>query len=192
MIIGVPREIKDQEFRVGMTPVGARELVKAGHVVLIEAGAGVGSGFEDAAYKEAGGELIGDKALLFNRAEMIVKVKEPQPPEYPLFRNGQVLFTYLHLAADRPLTEALLKKQVFAFAYETVERPDGTLPILRPMSEVAGRLAVQIGAHYLERTHGGRGVLLAGVPGVPSGNVVIIGAGVVGTHATQIAVGYRA
>ena len=192
MIIGVPKEIKDQEFRVGMTPVGARELVKAGHVVLIEAEAGVGSGFEDADYKEAGAELLADKALLFNRAEMIVKVKEPQPPEYPLFHNGQVLFTYLHLAADRPLTEALLKKQVFAFAYETVERPDGTLPILRPMSEVAGRLAVQIGAHYLERTHGGRGVLLGGVPGVPSGKVVIIGAGVVGTQATQIAVGYGA
>src|SRR5438309_3962783 len=192
MIIGVPKEIKDQEFRVGMTPVGARELVKAGHVVLIEAGAGVGSGFEDANYKEAGAELIGDKALLFNRAEMIVKVKEPQPAEYSLFHNGQVLFTYLHLAADRPLTEALLKKQVFAFAYETVERPDGTLPILRPMSEVAGRLAVQIGAHYLERTHGGRGVLLGGVPGVAPGKVVILGAGVVGTHATQMAVGLGA
>jgi len=192
MIIGVPKEIKDQEFRVGMTPVGARQLVNAGHVVLIEAGAGVGSGFEDADYKEAGAELIGDKALLFNRAEMIVKVKEPQPPEYPLFRKGQVLFTYLHLAADRPLTEALLRKQVFAFAYETVERPDGTLPILRPMSEVAGRLSVQIGAHYLERTQGGRGVLLGGVPGVPGGKVVIIGAGSVGTQAIQMAVGMGA
>ena len=192
MIIGVPKEIKDQEFRVGMTPVGARQLVNAGHVVLIEAGAGVGSGFEDADYKEAGAELIGDKALLFNRAEMIVKVKEPQPPEYPLFRKGQVLFTYLHLAADRPLTESLLKKQVYAFAYETVEQLDGSLPILRPMSEVAGRLSVQIGAHYLERTQGGRGVLLGGVPGVPGGKVVIIGAGSVGTQAIQMAVGMGA
>jgi len=192
MIIGVPKEIKDQEFRVGMTPAGARELTKAGHQILIEAGAGVGSGFEDAQYKEAGAELIGDKALLFSRAGMIVKVKEPLPPEYPLFHSGQTLFTYLHLAADRRLTEALLERQVYAFAYETVEQQDGQLPILRPMSEVAGRLSVQIGAHYLERTYGGRGVLLGGIPGVPSGKVVIIGAGSVGSHAVQMAVGLGA
>jgi alanine dehydrogenase len=189
MIIGVPKEIKDQEFRVGMTPAGARELTKAGHQILIETGSGVGSGFEDAQYKEAGAELIGDKALLFSRAEMIVKVKEPLPPEYPLFHSGQTLFTYLHLAADPRLTEALIERQVYAFAYETVEQPDGQLPILRPMSEVAGRLSVQIGAHYLERTYGGRGVLLGGIPGVPSGKVVIIGAGSVGSHAVQMAVG---
>jgi alanine dehydrogenase len=192
MIIGVPKEIKDHEFRVGMTPVGARELIKTGHQVLIEAGAGAGSGFEDANYKEAGAELISDKALLFDRAEMIVKVKEPLPPEYSLFHSGQILFTYLHLAADRALTKALLEHQVYAFAYETVEQPNGNLPILRPMSEVAGRLSIQIGAHYLERTHGGRGVLLGGVPGVPSGKVVVIGAGTVGTHAIQMAVGLGA
>jgi alanine dehydrogenase len=192
MIVGVPREIKDQEFRVGMVPVGVRELVIAGHRVLVEAGAGMGSGFEDTLYKEAGAELLADKALLFRQADLIVKVKEPQAPEYSLFHKGQMLFTYLHLAADRPLTEALLERQVYAFAYETVERADGTLPILRPMSEVAGRLSVQIGAHYLERSHGGRGVLLGGVPGVPSGKVVIIGAGVVGTQATEMAVGLGA
>src|SRR2546421_6940325 len=174
MIIGVPKEIKDQEFRVGMTPMGARELVKAGHVVLIEAEAGVGSGFEDADYKEAGAELLADKASLFNRAEMIVKVKEPQPPEYPLFRKGQVLFTYLHLAADRPLTESLLKKQVYAFAYETVEQPDGSLPILRPMSEVAGRLSGPIGPHYIGLAQGGRGGLIGGGSGEPGGKGVVV------------------
>lgn len=192
MIIGVPREIKDHEFRVGLTPIGVRELVTAGQRVLVEAGAGVGSGFEDTSYKEAGAELLADKALLFKQADLIVKVKEPQASEHSLFRPGQILFTYLHLAADRALTHALLERRVYAFAYETVERPDGSLPILRPMSEVAGRLSVQIGAHYLERTHGGRGVLLGGVPGVPSGKVVILGAGVVGTHATEMAVGLGA
>jgi alanine dehydrogenase len=192
MIIGVPKEIKDQEFRVGITPAGTRALVKAGHQVLVEAEAGLGSGFDDRLYKEAGAELLSDKNLLFSRADLIVKVKEPLAPEYGLFRNGQTLFTYLHLAADRPLMDALLERRVFAFAYETVEREDGSLPILRPMSEVAGRLAVQIGAHYLERTHGGRGVLLGGVPGVPSAKVVILGAGVVGTEATRIAVGLGA
>jgi alanine dehydrogenase len=192
MIIGVPKEIKDQEFRVGMTPAGVRELIKRGHQVLIESEAGVGSGFEDVDYKDAGADLIADKALMFNRAEIIVKVKEPLPDEYPLFHSGQIVFSYLHLAADRRLTEALLERHVYAFAYETVEHSDGNLPVLKPMSEVAGRLSVQIGVHYLERTSGGRGILLGGVPGVPSGKVVILGAGSVGTHATQMAVGLGA
>src|SRR3989442_2240277 len=192
MIIGVPKEIKDHEFRVGLTPDGTRALVKAGHRVLVEAGAGVGSGLDDPAYRAAGAEVVSEKAYLLERADLIGKVKEPLPAEYPLCRKGQALFTYLHLAANRPLAEALLDRRVFAIAYETVERPDGSLPILRPMSEVAGRLSVQIGAHYLERTHGGRGVLLGGVPGVAPGKVVILGAGVVGTHATQMAVGLGA
>jgi alanine dehydrogenase len=192
MIIGVPKEIKDHEFRVALTPSGARTLAEAGQRVLVEAGAGVGSGFEDEAYRKAGAEVIADKAVLFDRAGLIVKVKEPLPSEYPLFRKGQALFTYLHLAADRRLTEALLERQVFGIAYETVELSDRSRPILRVMSEVAGRLSVQIGAHYLERTHGGRGVLLGGVPGVPSGKVVILGAGVVGTEATRVAVGLGA
>jgi len=192
MIIGVPKEIKDHEFRVGLTPDGTRALVKAGHRVLVEAGAGAGSGLDDPAYRAAGAEVVSNKVALFERADLIVKVKEPLPAEYPLFRKSQALFTYLHLAADRPLTEALLDRRVLAIAYETVERSDGGLPILRPMSEVAGRLSVQIGAHYLERTQGGRGVLLGGVPGVAPGKVVILGAGVVGTHATQMAVGLGA
>src|SRR3989454_1133617 len=192
MIIGIPKEIKDHEFRVGLTPGGTRALVKAGHRVVVEAGAGAGSGLDDPAYRAAGAEVVSDKTALFERADLIVKVKEPLPEEYPLFRKSQALFTYLHLAADRPLTEALLDRRVLAIAYETVERPDGGLPILRPMSEVAGRLSVQIGAHYLERTQGGRGVLLGGVPGVVPGKVVILGAGVVGTHATQMAVGLGA
>ena len=192
MIVGVPKEIKDHEFRVALTPGGAAALIHAGHAVLVESGAGAGSGFEDGVYKEAGAELMADKAALFARADMILKVKEPLAAEYPLFRKGQTLFAYLHLAANRSLTEALLARHVFAIAYETVELPDGTRPLLRPMSEVAGRLAVQIGAHYLERTHGGRGILLGGVPGVPPAKVVILGAGVVGTHATQIAVGLGA
>ena len=189
MIIGVPKEIKDHEFRVGLTPDGARGLIRAGHEVLIETEAGIGSGFEDTSYKEAGAQVLADKTGLFDRADLIVKVKEPQPSEYRLFRKRQSLFTFLHLAADRRLSEALLEREVFAFAYETLERPEGALPILRPMSEVAGRVAVQIGAHYLECGNGGRGILLGGVPGVPSGKVVIIGAGVVGTQATLMAVG---
>jgi len=192
VIIGVPKEIKDHEFRVGLTPGGARALAQAGHRVLVEAGAGADSGLEDAQYKAAGAELVAGKKVLFERADLIVKVKEPLEPEYPLFRKGQALFTYLHLAADRRLTEALLERQVFAVAYETVERPDRSLPLLQPMSEVAGRLSVQIGAHYLERTQGGRGILLGGVPGVAGGKVVVLGAGVVGTQAIRIAVGLGA
>src|SRR5213083_2933642 len=157
MILGVPKEIKDHEFRVGLTPDGARALVKAGHRVLMEAGAGAGSGLDDQSYRAAGAEMVSDKTALFERADLIVKVKEPLPAEYALFKKGQALFTYLHLAADRRLTETLLEREIFAIAYETVESADGSRPILRPMSEVAGRLAVQIGAHYLERVHGGRG-----------------------------------
>jgi len=192
MIIGVPKETKDQEFRVALTPAGTRALLKAGHRVVVEAGAGTGSGLDDAQYTQAGAEIVSEKALVFDRADLIVKVKEPLPAEYALLKKGQALFTYLHLAADRRLTETLLEREIFAIAYETVESADGSRPILRPMSEVAGRLAVQIGAHYLERVHGGRGVLLGGVPGVPNGKVVIIGAGVVGTEATHIAVGFGA
>jgi alanine dehydrogenase len=192
MIIGVPKEIKDHEFRVGLTPGGARALVKGGHRVLVEASAGVGSGLEDDAYRAAGADVIPEKAVLFERADLIVKVKEPLESEYSLFRKGQALFTYLHLAANRKLTEALLERQVFALAYETVERPDRSLPILQPMSEVAGRLSAQIGAHYLERTQGGRGILLGGVPGVAPGKVVVLGAGVVGTQAIRVAVGLGA
>ncbi|HEV8243979.1 MAG TPA: alanine dehydrogenase [Nitrospirales bacterium] len=192
MIIGVPKEIKDHEFRVGLTPGGAQTLVKGGHRVLVEAGAGVGSGLEDDAYRAAGADVIPEKAVLFERADLIVKVKEPLESEYSLFRKGQALFTYLHLAANRKLTEALLERQVFALAYETVERPDRSLPILQPMSEVAGRLSAQIGAHYLERTQGGRGILLGGVPGVAPGKVVVLGAGVVGTQAIRVAVGLGA
>ncbi|HLG43634.1 MAG TPA: alanine dehydrogenase, partial [Nitrospirales bacterium] len=192
MIIGVPKEIKDHEFRVALTPEGVRVLAGAGHRVLIEVGAGLGSGFEDEAYRTAGAEVLADKPALFERADLIVKVKEPLPPEYPLFRKGQALFTFLHLAGDRRLTEALLERQVFAIAYETVERPDRSLPLLRPMSEVAGRLAVQEGAFYLGKAHGGRGILLSGVPGVPPGSVVILGAGTVGLNAAKIAVGLGA
>ena len=192
MIIGVPKEIKDQEFRVGLTPGGVRALVKDGHRVLVEAGAGSGSELEDDAYSAAGADVLADKAVLFERADLIIKVKEPLESEYPLLRKGQALFTFLHFAANRKLTEALLERQVFALAYETVERPDRSLPILQPMSEVAGRLSVQIGAHYLERTHGGRGILLGGVPGVAPGKVVVLGAGVVGTQAIQVGVGLGA
>jgi len=192
MIIGVPKEIKDHEFRVGLTPGGVRALVKDGHRVLVEAGAGSGSELEDDAYSAAGADVLADKAVLFERADLIIKVKEPLESEYPLLRKGQALFTFLHFAANRKLTEALLERQVFALAYETVERPDRSLPILQPMSEVAGRLSVQIGAHYLERTHGGRGILLGGVPGVAPGKVVVLGAGVVGTQAIQVGVGLGA
>jgi len=192
MIIGVPKEIKDHEFRVGLTPGGVWALVKGGHRILVEAGAGVGSGLEDDAYRAAGADVLADKQALFERADLIVKVKEPLESEYPLLRKGQALFTFLHFAANRKLTEALLERQVFALAYETGERPDRSLPILQPMSEVAGRLSVQIGAHYLERTHGGRGILLGGVPGVAPGKVVVLGAGVVGTQAIRVAVGLGA
>ncbi len=192
MLIGVPKEIKDHEHRVSVTPDGVRMLAKSGHHVLVEPSAGEGSGFPDEAYRQAGAQMARSKAELFQQAEMIVKVKEPQMSECALFRPGQVLFTYLHLASLPDLTKALMAAQVTAIAYETVEADDHSLPILRPMSEIAGRLSVQVGAHYLGQVQGGRGLLLAGVPGVPPGHVVVLGAGVVGTSAVRIAVGMGA
>ncbi|MBR6712051.1 MAG: alanine dehydrogenase [Selenomonadaceae bacterium] len=193
MIIGVTKEIKDNENRVGLTPAGADAFVKAGHKVLIEKTAGIGSGFEDDDYKAVGAEVIADKKEIFDAAEMIIKVKEPLEPEYDLFHEGQILFTYLHLAPEPELTKALLNKKVTGIAYETVVGRDGrSLPLLAPMSEIAGRMAVQLGAQFLESQYGGRGVLLGGVSGVASGQVVIIGGGVVGTNAAKIAVGMRA
>ncbi len=192
MIIGVPKEIKDYEYRVSLTPDGARVLLQAGHRVVVEPSAGQGSGFSDDAYRQAGVQVAGSKAEVFQQADLIVKVKEPQLSECALFRPGQVLFTYLHLASLPDLTKALVAADITAIAYETVEARDHSLPVLRPMSEIAGRLAVQIGAHYLGTVQGGRGLLLAGVPGVPPAHVVVLGAGVVGTSAVRIAVGMGA
>jgi alanine dehydrogenase len=192
MIVGVPKEIKDHEYRVSLTPEGTATLCKEGHTVLVEPGAGQGSGFTDEEYRRAGATIVASKDELFGKADLIVKVKEPQLSEYPLFRPGQLLFTYLHLASLPELTKALLEARVTAIAYETTAAKDGSLPMLRPMSEIAGRMSVQIGAHYLEKTHGGRGVLLGGVPGVEPGKVVVLGAGVVGTSATRMAVGLGA
>lgn len=191
MIIGVPQEIKDNEYRVAMTPGGAAQLVDAGHRVLIQRGAGVGSSFPDERYAAVGATLV-ERASEAWAAELVVKVKEPQEVEYEFMRPDLALFTYLHLAADEALTQALLTRGVTAIAYETVELPDGHLPLLTPMSEVAGRMATQVGARYLERTNGGRGKLLGGVPGVRAADVIIIGGGVVGTNAAQIALGMGA
>jgi alanine dehydrogenase len=192
MVIGVPKEIKRHEYRVGMTPASAAAYARAGHSVLVEKGAGTGAGYEDAEYRAAGASIEPDKARLFAEADMIVKVKEPLAEEYGLFRSGQVLFTYLHLAADKELTRMLLDKRVSGVAYETIELADRSLPCLTPMSEIAGRLSVQEGAKYLEKEFGGRGILLGGVPGVQRGRVAILGAGVVGTNAAKIAVGIGA
>ena len=191
MIIGLPREIKDNEYRVAITPGGVRQLVEAGHQVLVEKGAGLGSGFRDEEYRWAGARMV-TRAEKAWAAELVVKVKEPQLSEYPYLRPGLCLFTFLHLAAEEELTMAMLGSGVTGIAYETVEQADGSLPLLIPMSEVAGRMAVQIGAQYLEKTHGGRGKLLGGVPGVRPADVSIIGAGVVGTNAAQIALGMGA
>jgi alanine dehydrogenase len=191
MIIGVPKEIKDREARVGLTPAGARALTAAGHRVLVEAGAGAGSGHPDAAYRAAGGEVVPKAADAWG-ADLVVKVKEPLPAEYPFLRPGLTLFTYLHLAAVPDLARALLEQKVRAVAYETVQLGDGTLPLLVPMSQIAGRLAVQVGAHYLERPQGGKGVLLGGVPGVAPGRVVILGSGTVGHEAARMALGLGA
>ncbi len=192
MIVGLPKEIKDNEYRVGLTPAGVRALTDAGHQVIVETSAGEGSGFEDALYEKAGAQIIDSADDVWAKADMIVKVKEPIAPEYPRMREGQLLFTYLHLAPDRKLTEELLKRKVTGIAYETITDRRGGLPLLTPMSEVAGRMAIQVGAHYLEKMSGGRGILLGGVPGVPSARVVIIGGGVVGTNAAKIAVGMGA
>ena len=191
MRVGVPKEIKDHEDRVGLVPSSVAELVHHGHEVLVERGAGMGAGLGDDQYTAAGARIVDGAEEVF-QSEMIVKVKEPLAVERKRLRRGQVLFTYLHLAPDRAQTEDLLKSGVTAIAYETVTSPSGTLPLLTPMSEVAGRLAPQVGAHYLERAAGGRGVLLGGVPGVPPAEVVVLGGGVSGTHAATIALGMGA
>ncbi|SHF30205.1 alanine dehydrogenase [Litoreibacter ascidiaceicola] len=192
MIIGCPKEIKPQEFRVGMTPNAAREAVAHGHTVLIEAGAGLGAGFDDAAYIDAGAQIEATAKDIFAKADMIVKVKEPQPGERKMLREGQLLFTYLHLAPDPEQTKDLLASGCTAIAYETVTDANGGLPLLAPMSEVAGRLAPQVGAWTLQKANGGRGVLMGGVPGVGPARVMVIGGGVVGTHAAKIAAGMGA
>ncbi len=192
MIIGVAKEIKNNENRVGLTPAGTEALCKAGHRVLIEKGAGIGSGFSDESYCKAGGVIISDKKALFAEAEMIIKVKEPLPEEYDLFHENQILYTYLHLAPEPALAKALLDKKVVGIAYETIEGPNHSLPLLSPMSEVAGRMSVQIGAQLLEKPYGGKGILLGGVPGVEAAQVVIIGGGIVGTNAAKMAVGLGA
>ncbi|MDZ7645380.1 MAG: alanine dehydrogenase [Woeseiaceae bacterium] len=192
MKVGVPKEIKVLEYRVGMVPAGVRELVHDGHEVVVETGAGEGIGMTDADYEAAGATVVKKAAEVFEQAELIVKVKEPQLDECKMLREGQVLFTYLHLAADPKQAEALVKSGVTAIAYETVTAKDGSLPLLTPMSEVAGRLSIQAGAFALQKANGGRGVLLGGVPGVAPGNVVVIGGGVAGTHAAEMAIGLGA
>jgi alanine dehydrogenase len=192
MKIGVPREIKTHEYRVGMTPQSVKAYAKNGHRVLVEKGAGVGSGYEDAEYQAAGAAIVSDKAELFRESDMIVKVKEPLAEEFALFKPGHILYTYLHLAAAKDLADELIRRKVTGVAYETIELPDHSLPCLTPMSEIAGRLSVQEGAKYLEKEFGGRGILLGGVPGVQRGKVAILGGGVVGTNACKIAVGIGA
>jgi len=192
MKIGVPTEIKANEFRVGLTPQSVAELVRDGHSVLVQSGAGAGILAQDADYVSAGATIAVDAATVFRDSDLIIKVKEPQPGECAMLRPGQILFTYLHLAADEQLTRALLASGACAIAYETVTDPDGGLPLLAPMSEVAGRLSVQAGARALERESGGAGILLGGVPGVPAANVVVIGGGVVGTNAIEMALGLNA
>lgn len=192
MIIGVPREIKDKEYRVSTTPGGTESLVHAGHQVLVEKEAGLASGFSDEQYAKAGARILDRAKDVWAMSDMVVKVKEPLSTEFPYLRPGLILFTYLHLAAAPDVTQALLDNEITGIAYETVQTPDGSLPLLVPMSEVAGRMAVQIGAHYLEETQGGRGILLGGVPGVRAGSVVIIGGGTVGINAAQIALGMGA
>lgn len=192
MIIGVPKELKNNENRVAITPGGTAMLTAEGHTVLIETGAGAGSGFSDEEYGKEGAIIVPDAAEVWSRSEMVMKVKEPLPEEYGYFRDGLVLFTYLHLAAEPRLTEALVQSKVTSIAYETIQLPNGSLPLLTPMSEVAGRMSVQVGAQYLETYHGGRGILLGGVPGVPPAEVIILGGGIVGTNAAKMALGLGA
>jgi alanine dehydrogenase len=192
VIVGLPKEIKDNEYRVGLTPAGVRALTDAGNKVIVEKSAGEGSGFDDALYERAGATMLESPDDVWAQGDMIVKVKEPIAPEYPRMREGQLLFTYLHLAPDLELTRQLLERKVTGVAYETITDRKGTLPLLTPMSEVAGRMAIQVGATYLEKMNGGRGILLGGVPGVPAARVVIIGGGVVGTNSAKIAVGMGA
>ncbi len=192
MLIGILKEIKTEENRVCMTPAGVEVMIANGHSVMVEKDAGVGSGFADAAYIDAGAEMIATPKEIYDRADMVMHVKEPLPPEYDMIREDQIVFTYLHLAADEQQTNALIKSKAICIAYETIQKPDGTLPLLTPMSEVAGRMAIQQGAKYLEMAQGGHGVLLGGVPGVDPGTVVVIGGGVVGTHAAKMACGLGA
>ncbi|MFG1695953.1 alanine dehydrogenase [Nonomuraea sp. NPDC049309] len=192
MKVGVPREVKNSEYRVALTPAGVHELVRHGHQVLVERQAGVGSAIPDEQYAAAGAVLVPEPDELWGEADLVMKVKEPEPEEYHRLRKGQVLFTYLHLAASRGCTKALLESGCTAIAYETVQTPDGALPLLAPMSEVAGRLAAQVGAYHLMRSSGGRGVLMGGVPGVHAANVVVIGAGVSGMNAAAVALGMQA
>ncbi len=192
MVVGVPREIKDGEERVAMTPAGVRAFGEHGHRVLVQAGAGVGCRLSDNEFREAGAQIVRSAEAIYRQAEMVLKVKEPLPPEYDLLRPGQILFTYLHLASSRDLVRALLDSGVVALGYETVQTADGALPLLIPMSEIAGKMAIQVGARLLEADMGGRGTLLGGVPGVPPAEVVIIGCGVVGTNAAKVAIGMGA
>ncbi len=192
MLIGVPKEIKNHEYRVGLVPSSVRELVHHGHKVIVETNAGTGIGFSDKDYKTAGASIVNSAEQVFAKAEMIIKVKEPQPKECKMLRKGQLLYTYLHLAPDPQQTEGLIKSGATAIAYETVTSAKGGLPLLAPMSEVAGRMSVQVGAHYLEKEPGGAGILLGGVPGVRAANVTVLGGGVSGTHAIRMAMGMEA
>jgi alanine dehydrogenase len=192
MKIGVPKEIKIHEYRVGLVPAGVRELVDAGHQVLVQTGAGAGIGFGDVDYQNAGAVIAQHAEDVFAASELVVKVKEPQLTECKMLRSGQILFTYLHLAADLAQAQALIASGATAIAYETVTAPDGSLPLLTPMSEVAGRMSVQVGANCLQKANGGFGVLLGGVPGVAPAKVIVLGGGVSGTHAVEMAVGLRA
>lgn len=192
MIVGILKEIKAEENRVAMTPTGVEVLKMNGHTVLVEKGAGIGSGFEDERYAQAGAEIIATAKEIYKRSEMVMHVKEPLPAEYGLIKPGQIVFTYLHLAAAEELTQVLVKSQAVCIAYETIQKDDGSLPLLTPMSEVAGRMAIQQGAKYLEMAHGGEGILLGGVPGVDPGTVLVLGGGVVGTNAAKMACGLGA
>ena len=192
MIIGVPKEIKISENRVGMTEAGVKQLVKEGHRVFVEKDAGVGSGISNQQYEQAGAQILDSKKDVYAKSEMIIKVKEPLPDEYDLLRENQILYTYLHLAAEPKLTKVLCERKVKAVAYETIQLPNGNLPLLTPMSEVAGRMATQVGAYYLQKDHGGKGILLGGVTGVKPGKVTIVGGGVVGTNAAKMAIGLGA
>ena len=192
MIVGVPKEIKNKENRVGMVIAGVRSLTQAGHKVLVQHGAGLGAGISDDEYRKSGATILESAREIYDKSEMIVKVKEPLPEEYSLLREGQILFTYLHLAADERLTKALMDRGIIGIAYETIQPTDGSLPLLAPMSAVAGRMATQIGATYLQHDHGGKGILLGGVTGVERANVVVLGGGVVGINAAKMAVGLGA
>src|SRR5437588_5364097 len=192
MRIGVPKEIKVHEYRVGLTPASVAELVAHGHELFVETKAGDGIDCPDSAYEKAGAKILPDAKSVFDAADMIVKVKEPQPPEIAMLRPDQILFTYLHLAADKDQAFGLMRSGATCIAYETVTARNGSLPLLRPMSEVAGRMSIQVGAHYLEKAQGGRGVLLGGVPGVQPAKVAVLGGGVAGIHAAEMALGLRA